>query len=134
MRGQNFGGRGAPKANVLLTSLRSRVIIEQTKAGSMTYFDSLFAQALTFSSAAAVIVIISTWWLYLSPMRLAPSAVTQPSPLLANWIGVLLSLWAIQLVGGAFWDASMHIQTGGNCLPRVGECPCEGCSYLRKVD
>ncbi|MBI3537271.1 MAG: hypothetical protein HY070_06940 [Chloroflexi bacterium] len=75
-------------------------------------FDELFWQAFIFSAIAISFVAISAWWLYLSPLKNAARATIAASPRVAVIIAVLLGLSLLQLVGGALWDASMHIQTG----------------------
>ena len=74
--------------------------------------DPLVWQALSFSGAAFAFIFLSAWWLYFSPLRAAPSHAIAVTPRLAAGMAGLLGLWALQLVAGAFWDASMHIQTG----------------------
>lgn len=71
----------------------------------------LFWQSLSFSTAAVVIIVVSIWWLYGSPVR-GRARAEPPSPHLAGWLAVLLGLSAIQFVAGALWDGSMHILTG----------------------
>jgi hypothetical protein len=75
-------------------------------------FDSQFWQALTFTGAALACIALSTWWLYYSPLRARASREMALSPRLAAGLALLLGLWALMLVSGAFWDASRHIQTG----------------------
>lgn len=71
---------------------------------------------MIFSGLAALIVLISAWWLYLSPVRLGAGpemTYTAPPPVsLASWMGGMLGLSSILFVSGALWDASMHIRTG----------------------
>jgi hypothetical protein len=83
---------------------------------------------MAFSTAAVAMVVLSAWWLYFSPIkkgrrlpaRQRPAAEqgskaehgTAVNPRLAAWLAGLLGLSALLLVVGAFWDASMHIQTG----------------------
>lgn len=78
----------------------------------MPFYDELFWQGLIFTGAALGFVAVSTWWLYRSPMKTPLGPVEPPSPRVASWCGVLLALSAAQLVTGAMWDASMHLQTG----------------------
>src|SRR5205085_3878502 len=78
----------------------------------MTLFESQFWQALSFSGAALAFIVLSIWWLYFSPLRARVSTQIALSPRLAAGLALLLGLWALMLVAGAFWDASRHIQTG----------------------
>jgi hypothetical protein len=78
----------------------------------MPVTNPLFWESLSFSSLAVAIVVASTWWLYWSPVRARGAAVARPSPRLAGGVVGLLGLSALLLVGGAFWDASLHIRTG----------------------
>lgn len=78
----------------------------------MNAFGSQFWQAVSFSGAAFAFIIASAWWLYFSPLRARVSRAMAISPRLAAGLATLLGLWALLLVAGAFWDASMHIQTG----------------------
>jgi hypothetical protein len=73
---------------------------------------SLFLQSLLFSSVAVGVVVLSIWWLYLSPLKARVGQPAPPSPRLAYGLAALLSFSAIQLTAGAFWDGSMHILTG----------------------
>ncbi|HEX7972964.1 MAG TPA: hypothetical protein VF498_01025 [Anaerolineales bacterium] len=76
----------------------------------------LYVQAAVFSSLAGLIILVSAWWLYLSPVRFAGSSdlleTALPPTGLAIWMGSMLGLSSILFVSGALWDASMHIQTG----------------------
>lgn len=72
----------------------------------------VFLQGLAFSGGAILLVALSAWWLYVSPLPQLPGALTAISSRLTLWVVALLGLWAIQLVVGAFWDASMHVETG----------------------
>jgi hypothetical protein len=78
----------------------------------MNAFESQFWQAVSFTGAAFAFIIASAWWLYFSPLRADASRALAISPRLAAGLATLLGLWALLLVAGAFWDASMHIQTG----------------------
>jgi hypothetical protein len=80
----------------------------------MPLANPLFWQGLSFTTGAVLIVSVSIWWLYRSPLRRGarPVDAGQPSRRLAGWLAALLGLAAVQLVGGALWDASMHIRTG----------------------
>jgi hypothetical protein len=78
----------------------------------MTIFESQFWQALSFTGAALAFITLSTWWLYFSPLRARVSREMALSPRLAAGLALMLGLWAVMLVAGAFWDASMHIRTG----------------------
>lgn len=79
--------------------------------------NSVFLQAATYTGLAALLVIVSVWWLYLSPLKKIEelnqsTEATKTSPRLAAWIAFLLGIAALCWVGGALWDASMHIRTG----------------------
>jgi hypothetical protein len=74
--------------------------------------NSIFAQAAIFTAVVAVILLVSIWWLYLSPARNNENPVERPSARLAAILASLLGLAALLLVTGALWDASMHIETG----------------------
>ncbi len=74
--------------------------------------DDQTLMALVLSGIAVLFVAVSTWWLYLSPMGAKHEKATAPSRTLAGWIALFLGISAAQLVIGALWDASMHIQTG----------------------
>jgi hypothetical protein len=74
--------------------------------------NSIFVQAAVFTAIVAVILLVSIWWLYLSPARQSQKPVERPSARLAASLAGLLGLAAFLLVSGALWDASMHIQTG----------------------
>lgn len=78
----------------------------------MDLTNSLFWQSLTFTSIAVFLTVLSTWWLFFSPLPKDQSPTQKPSPRLAGALAFMLGLSAVQLVSGAFWDASMHIQTG----------------------
>jgi hypothetical protein len=78
----------------------------------MPFNDPLFGQGLLFTGIAMSFVVASAWWLYKSPMKVHVERNAAPSPRLARWVAGLLALSAVQLVTGAFWDASMHLQTG----------------------
>ncbi|HJW83227.1 MAG TPA: hypothetical protein VJ754_02880 [Anaerolineae bacterium] len=78
----------------------------------MLFNDPLFWQSLIFSGTAILVMLAAAWWLYRSPMKTRVGPVDPPSPRLAGGFGVLLVLSAAQLVTGALWDASMHLQTG----------------------
>ena len=78
----------------------------------MNLTNPLFWKSLTFSGAAVAFIVVSAWWLYFSPLKGDLRPVSRPSPRLSGWLAALLGLSAIQLVSGAFWDASMHLQTG----------------------
>ncbi len=72
----------------------------------------LFWESLFFSSANVALVVLTVWWLSWSPIRNEVTHAAPPSPRLAGWLAALLGLASLQLVAGAFWDASMHVQTG----------------------
>jgi hypothetical protein len=74
--------------------------------------NNLFLQAAAYSGAAALIILISTWWLYLSPIKTSRGEAELPSPRLAGWLAGLLIVASLMWVVGALWDASMHIKTG----------------------
>ncbi|MGE5222185.1 MAG: hypothetical protein ACM3PY_07095 [Omnitrophica WOR_2 bacterium] len=74
--------------------------------------NNLFLQAAVYSGAAALFILVSGWWLYLSPMKKSGGEAAPPSPRLAGWLAGLLSVASLMWVVGALWDASMHIKTG----------------------
>lgn len=74
--------------------------------------DSLFLQALIFSTLAAGVMLLSAWWFYLSPLKHPPARTAPPSLSMAGLLAALLGIAAILWVVGALWDASMHIRTG----------------------
>ena len=74
--------------------------------------NGLFWQALGFSTVAIGLVVLTAWWLYLSPVKAAAGVVAGPSLNFSLTIAGLLALSGFQLVAGGFWDASMHILTG----------------------
>ena len=78
----------------------------------MSIQDSVFIQAAVFTTGVAIILLVSIWWLYLSPARNSEKPVERPSARLAAALASLLGLAALLLVSGALWDASMHIKTG----------------------
>ncbi|MCI0729627.1 MAG: hypothetical protein L0332_23345 [Chloroflexi bacterium] len=78
----------------------------------MPLSNPLIWKGLLFSSTAVAFFLFLAWWLYLSPVRPPVQAAGQVSPRLAGWLAVLLSLAALQLITGAYWDASMHLKTG----------------------
>lgn len=73
---------------------------------------TLFFESLLFSSIAVGGVVLSIWWLYLSPVRTRLGAPAALSPRLAFGLAALLGFSAVQLTAGAFWDGSLHILTG----------------------
>ncbi len=73
--------------------------------------DPLVFQALGYSAVAIGFVVISSWWLYLSPLKSAVREI-KPSPRLQAWLAVLLGIASVQSLVGAWWDASQHIITG----------------------
>ena len=73
---------------------------------------SLWLQAIVFTGMNVLFMALATWWLYFSPLDAAVGAVNRPSARLAHVIGVGLGLAALQLIGGALWDAAMHLKTG----------------------
>jgi hypothetical protein len=76
-------------------------------------FQSLFAQAAVFSATALLIFSSLTWFFFFSPMRAQGAGVViRPSSGLTNLVVALLGISTFAMVGGALWDASMHIQTG----------------------
>ncbi len=78
----------------------------------MFAIDSETANALLFTSIALLVVFVSAWWLYLSPVRARIGPGIMPSRALAALFAGLLGLAGLQLFGGALWDTSMHIRTG----------------------
>ena len=71
----------------------------------------MLVSAIAFTAAAAAIVGLSAWWLYLSPLRGSNGPSPVP-PTLAVFFAAGLGLASALMVGGALWDASMHLQTG----------------------
>jgi hypothetical protein len=71
----------------------------------------MLVSAIVFTAAAAAIVGLSAWWLYLSPLRGSDGPSPVP-PTLAVYFAAGLGLASALMVGGALWDASMHLQTG----------------------
>jgi hypothetical protein len=74
--------------------------------------DPLVWRGLLLSLAAVAIFLLLAWWLYWSPLPTPITRTATASPRLAGWLSVLLSLAGLQLIIGALWDASMHLQTG----------------------
>jgi hypothetical protein len=75
--------------------------------------DPIVWQALAATGLGAVVVLGSTWWLYLSPVRASrPMPSLTSSPRLVAWLTLALGLAALQFVVGGLWDASQHIKTG----------------------
>jgi hypothetical protein len=67
--------------------------------------------AIVFTFFAVGIVAVSAWWLYLSPLP-APHPIRSMSASLAIVLAAALGISAALMVGGALWDASMHVLTG----------------------
>ncbi len=74
--------------------------------------DAIWLQAITFTALNVLFMALATWWLFFSPLRVNVSVLTTPSPRLGKAVALALGLAALQLVGGALWDASMHLKTG----------------------
>jgi hypothetical protein len=74
--------------------------------------DPLWLQAAFFTGTNVLFMALATWWLYFSPLDAKVGAVQTASPRLGYAIGLALGVAALQLVGGALWDASMHLKTG----------------------
>lgn len=64
------------------------------------------------SASAVLFVLISAWWLYLSPLPSSVQATHTISPRLAHIVAALLGVSFLCVIVGALWDGSMHIQTG----------------------
>ncbi len=75
-------------------------------------FDSLIVQGASFTAAAILIIALSLWWMYFSPVKMKIETVVQPRPASAARTAALLGLAAVIMVIGALWDASMHVSTG----------------------
>ncbi len=76
-------------------------------------FQSLFAQAAAFSATALLIFGGLTWFFFFSPLPArSMAAVPRPPVGLTNLIVTFLGLTTLMMVGGALWDAGMHIETG----------------------
>jgi hypothetical protein len=71
----------------------------------------MLASAIVLTSLAIGIVALSAWWLCLSPLKSADRA-RRMSPTLAIGMAGALGVSAALTVGGALWDASMHLLTG----------------------
>ncbi len=74
--------------------------------------DPVWLQAILFTGMNVLFMTLATWWLYLSPLEAQVGAVQAASARLGRLIGFALGLAALQMVGGALWDASMHLKTG----------------------
>jgi hypothetical protein len=72
----------------------------------------LFLKGLLFTGSAVGLLLVITWWVYLSPMRRPVHLGIKPGVKLIDWIVGILIVSSICLVVGALWDASMHILTG----------------------
>ena len=71
----------------------------------------MLTSAIVFTSLAVGIVALSTWWLYFSPLKSTDRS-RRMSPTLAIAMAAALGVSAALMVGGALWDASMHLLTG----------------------
>ena len=71
----------------------------------------MLTSAIVFTSLAVGIVALSAWWLYFSPLKSTDRSRRMP-PTLAIGMAVALGVSAALMVGGALWDASMHLLTG----------------------
>ena len=108
-----WGRLGWPRPNLQSVLYSQRLGTEPyARQTGMTAFQSQFWEAASFTGAAVVFVFASSWWLYFSPLRAPAGRPMAVSPRLAAGLAALLGLWALFLVAGAFWDASMHIRTG----------------------
>ncbi|MCA1553539.1 MAG: hypothetical protein LC737_04090, partial [Chloroflexi bacterium] len=72
--------------------------------------DPIWLQAIAFTAMNALVIALTTWWLYWSPINARVSNVAASSPRLGKAVALALGLAALQLVGGALWDASMHLK------------------------
>lgn len=71
----------------------------------------MLTSAIVFTALAVGIVALSAWWLYVSPLNSA-DRFRRMSPTLAIAMAAALGVSAALMVGGALWDASMHLMTG----------------------
>src|SRR3989337_961082 len=71
----------------------------------------MLTSAIVFTSLAVGIVALSAWWLYFSPLKSTDRS-RRMSPTLAIAMAAALGASAALMVGGALWDASMHVLTG----------------------
>jgi hypothetical protein len=71
----------------------------------------MLTSAIVFTSLAVGIVALSAWWLYFSPLKSTERS-RRMSPTLAMAMAAALGVSAALMVGGALWDASMHLLTG----------------------
>jgi hypothetical protein len=73
---------------------------------------SYVLEVFAFTCVAVSIVVSTRWWLLFIPSNTTFGRATSPSSPLAGGLALLLGLWAVQLVIGAYWDARMHLKTG----------------------
>lgn len=78
----------------------------------MELFSSMVWQGILFSGSALLLIGLSVWWLYASPMKQAVRAAVAPSARLSVGLAAVLGVSAGLMVVGGLWDASMHIRTG----------------------
>ncbi len=71
----------------------------------------LLLQGTLFTAGAVLFVLVSAWWLYLSPMGRSVATET-PSVTFVRTVAAALGAATLLLFSGALWDASMHIKTG----------------------
>jgi len=71
----------------------------------------MLTSALVFTSLAVGTVALSAWWLFFSPLKSTDRS-RRMSPALAIAMAAALGVSAALMVGGALWDASMHLLTG----------------------
>jgi len=71
----------------------------------------MLSSAIVFTALAIGIVALSAWWLYFSPLKSSDRS-RRMSPPLAIAMAAALGVSAALMVGGALWDASMHLLTG----------------------
>jgi hypothetical protein len=71
----------------------------------------MLTSAIVFTSLAVGIAALSAWWLYFSPLKSTDRS-RRMSPTLAIAMASALGVSAALMVGGALWDASMHLLTG----------------------
>lgn len=74
--------------------------------------ESLFLQGLIFSGLSLSLIAVSTWWLYLSPMKAAADAASRISPWIAIVLALIIGVSSILRSFGTYWDASQHVVTG----------------------
>src|SRR3990172_9745563 len=74
--------------------------------------NGLFWQGAAFTGVALLLVGLSIWWLYFSPVKSKGDAPISPDPKSAARTAIALGLAAGLMIVGGLWDASMHVTTG----------------------